>query len=84
VPATIVAAVPGPSDFNGASAVIARLPNIGFAPSMLTEHGFEVFFVYVCVCIYLYVHDVQHMCVEICIEVNIYSSVYLHSIRRCI
>jgi len=41
VPATIVAPVPGPPDFNGASAVIARLPNIGFAPSMLTEHGFE-------------------------------------------
>jgi len=41
VPATIVAAVPGPPDFNGASAVIARLPNIGFSPSMLTEHGFE-------------------------------------------
>ena len=29
VPATIVAPVPGPPDFNGASAVIARLPNIG-------------------------------------------------------
>jgi hypothetical protein len=42
VPATIVAPVPGPPDFNGASAVIARLPNIGFAPSMLTEKGFEV------------------------------------------
>jgi hypothetical protein len=41
VPATIVAPVPGPPDFNGASAVIARLPNIGFAPSMLTEKGFE-------------------------------------------
>ena len=42
MPATIVAPVPGPPDFNGASAVIARLPNIGFAPSMLTEKGFEV------------------------------------------
>jgi len=41
VPATIVAPVPGPPDFNGASAVVARLPNIGFAPSMLTEKGFE-------------------------------------------
>ena len=41
VPATIVAPVPGPPDFNGASAVIARLPNIGFAPSMLEEKGFE-------------------------------------------
>ena len=41
VPATVVAPVPGPPDFNGASAVVARLPNIGFAPSMLTEKGFE-------------------------------------------
>jgi hypothetical protein len=41
VPATIVAPVPGPPDFNGASAVVARLPNIGFAPSMLEEKGFE-------------------------------------------
>jgi len=41
VPATVIAPVPGPPDFNGASAVIARLPNIGFAPSMLTEKGFE-------------------------------------------
>jgi hypothetical protein len=41
IPATIVAPVPGPPDFNGASAVVARLPNIGFAPSMLTEKGFE-------------------------------------------
>jgi hypothetical protein len=41
VPATIVAPVPGPPDFNGASAVVARLPNIGFAPSLLEEKGFE-------------------------------------------
>jgi len=41
VPATVVAPVPGPPDFNGASAVVARLPNIGFAPSALTEKGFE-------------------------------------------
>merc|ERR1719199_455458 len=41
VPATVIAPVPGPPDFNGASAVVARLPNIGFAPSMLTEKGFE-------------------------------------------
>ncbi len=41
VPATVVAPVPGPPDWNGASAVVARLPNIGFAPSMLTEKGFE-------------------------------------------
>eukprot|EP00286_Rhodomonas_abbreviata_P007648 CAMPEP_0181325006 /NCGR_PEP_ID=MMETSP1101-20121128/20679_1 /TAXON_ID=46948 /ORGANISM="Rhodomonas abbreviata, Strain Caron Lab Isolate" /LENGTH=246 /DNA_ID=CAMNT_0023433253 /DNA_START=28 /DNA_END=768 /DNA_ORIENTATION=+ len=41
VPATVVAPVPGPPDFNGASAVVARLPNIGFAPSLLTEKGFE-------------------------------------------
>lgn len=41
VPATIVGPVPGPPDFNGASAVVARLPNIGFAPSLLTEKGFE-------------------------------------------
>ncbi len=41
VPATIVAPVPGPPDFNGASAVVARLPNVGFAPSMLEEKGFE-------------------------------------------
>ena len=41
VPATVVAPVPGPPDFNGASAVIASLPNIGFAPSMLTEKGVE-------------------------------------------
>mmetsp|Transcript_41383 Transcript_41383/g.110744 ORF Transcript_41383/g.110744 Transcript_41383/m.110744 type:complete len:255 (+) Transcript_41383:50-814(+) len=41
VPATIVAPVPGPPDFNGVSAVVARLPNIGFAPSMLEEKGFE-------------------------------------------
>jgi len=41
VPSTVVAPVPGPPDFNGASAVVARLPNIGFAPSMLTEKGFE-------------------------------------------
>eukprot|EP00960_Hanusia_phi_P041082 754824-Hanusia_phi.AAC.2 len=41
VPPTIVAPVPGPPDFNGASAIVARLPNIGFAPSMLTEKGFE-------------------------------------------
>lgn len=41
VPSTVVAPVPGPPDFNGASAVVARLPNIGFAPSMLEEHGFE-------------------------------------------
>lgn len=41
VPPTVVAPVPGPPDFNGASAIIARLPNIGFAPSMLTEKGFE-------------------------------------------
>mmetsp|Transcript_26936 Transcript_26936/g.70878 ORF Transcript_26936/g.70878 Transcript_26936/m.70878 type:complete len:196 (-) Transcript_26936:286-873(-) len=41
VPSTIVAPVPGPPDFNGASAVVARLPNIGFAPSLLEEKGFE-------------------------------------------
>ena len=41
VPSTVVAPVPGPPDFNGASAVVARLPNIGFAPSLLTEKGFE-------------------------------------------
>mmetsp|Transcript_50838 Transcript_50838/g.158878 ORF Transcript_50838/g.158878 Transcript_50838/m.158878 type:complete len:170 (-) Transcript_50838:320-829(-) len=41
VPPTVVAPVPGPPDFNGASAIVARLPNIGFAPSMLTEKGFE-------------------------------------------
>ena len=29
VPATVVAPVPGPPDFNGASAVVARLPNLG-------------------------------------------------------
>ena len=33
--------MPGPPDFNGASAIVARLPNLGFAPSMLTEKGFE-------------------------------------------
>jgi len=41
VPATVIAPVPGPPDFNGASAIVARLPNLGFAPSMLTEKGFE-------------------------------------------
>lgn len=41
VPATVVGPVDGPPDFNGASAVVARLPNIGFAPSLLTEKGFE-------------------------------------------
>ena len=29
VPATVVGPIPGPPDFNGASAVVARLPNLG-------------------------------------------------------
>lgn len=41
IPSTIVAPVPGVPDFNGASAVIARLPNLGFAPSLLEEKGVE-------------------------------------------
>ena len=41
VPATVTASVPGPPDFNGATGIVARLPDIGYAPSVLDANGVE-------------------------------------------
>mmetsp|Transcript_36930 Transcript_36930/g.75704 ORF Transcript_36930/g.75704 Transcript_36930/m.75704 type:complete len:436 (+) Transcript_36930:75-1382(+) len=41
VPITVTAKEPGPADFNGAQAVVAHIPHLGFGPSVLDEQGVE-------------------------------------------
>eukprot|EP00287_Rhodomonas_sp_CCMP768_P006196 CAMPEP_0196722520 /NCGR_PEP_ID=MMETSP1091-20130531/4878_1 /TAXON_ID=302021 /ORGANISM="Rhodomonas sp., Strain CCMP768" /LENGTH=354 /DNA_ID=CAMNT_0042064251 /DNA_START=259 /DNA_END=1323 /DNA_ORIENTATION=+ len=41
VPLTVTAPPPGVPDFNGDTAVVARIPHLGFGPSILDEQGVE-------------------------------------------